>query len=104
MTPEQATREDLRWRILQCLECSGIHLMRELYIWRVLNDLEFFPSLPSLRIELNYLKGKGLIETAVNKRHQEGDEWMCKLTPTGTDYVQYATAEDIVGITRPPRP
>jgi hypothetical protein len=102
MSPEQVAREDLRWRILQCLECSGIHLMRELYIWRVLNDLDFFPSIQSLREELDYLERKELVEI-VKKKATHGFEWMTRLTAVGTDYVQYSIADDIVGITRPPQ-
>lgn len=97
---EKLAREDLRWRILQCLHISGIHLMREMYIWRVLNDLQFFPSISSLREELKYLEQKGLVVN-VEKKMSLGLEWMSQLTAAGTDYVQYATG-DIVGITRPP--
>jgi hypothetical protein len=75
--------------------------MRELYIWRVLNDLEFFSSIESLRVELDYLEKKGLINN-VRKKQSLGFEWMSGLTAVGTDYVQYVSA-DIPGIARPPQ-
>ena len=99
---EQLQREDMRWKILQCLKISGILLMREAYIWKVLNDLEFFPSIVSLRVELNYLEQKGLIKN-VRKELPLGSEWMCQLTANGVDFVEYATVEDLVGIARPRR-
>jgi hypothetical protein len=101
VNPEQLEREDMRWRILRCLECSGIHLMRELYIWRVLNDLEFFSSIESLRVELDYLEKKGLVNN-VRKQKPLGHEWMSSLTAVGTDYVQYVSP-DIPGVARPPQ-
>jgi hypothetical protein len=101
MLPDKLEREDLRWRILQCLQYSGIKLMREMYIWRTLNDLDFFPSIESLRHELNYLEQKKLI-TNIKKQLPLGVEWMSQLSAEGTDFVEYATGE-IVGIARPPK-
>ena len=100
MTPEKLEREDLRWRILQCLHISGIHVMREMYIWRVLNDLEFFPSINSLRQELDYLEQKKLVVNT-KKKTLHGFEWISQLTAEGIDFAEYASGE-IVGITRPP--
>jgi hypothetical protein len=101
MLSEKLEREDLRWRILLCLQYSGIKLMREMYIWRTLNDLEFFPSVEDLRQELHYLEQKKLIVN-VKKQLSLSVEWMSQLTAEGTDFVEYATG-DITGIARPPK-
>ncbi len=76
--------------------------MREVYIWRVLDTLEVFPSVVSLRKELEYLEKKGLIKN-VRTQANLGSEWMSQLTAEGIDYVEYATKEDLVGIARPPQ-
>lgn len=99
MLSEKLIREDLRWRILQCIHVSGIHAMREMYIWRVLNDLEFFPSMDSLRQDLHYLEQKKLVVNT-KKTTIHGFEWISQLTAEGTDFVEYSTG-DIVGIARP---
>lgn len=102
MITEQLQREDMRWKILQCLHISGIALMRETYIWRVLDAVDLFPSVVSLRKELQYLEQKGLIKN-VRKDSALGSEWLSQLTAEGIDFVEYATKEAIVGIARPPQ-
>lgn len=100
-TINQIQREETRWRILQILEKTRGSEIRELIIWRTLDDLQLVPSMVELRRELFYLSEKGLIK-ANQIRSEFGYEWRAQLSAQGIDFVEYTTG-DIPGIARPER-
>jgi hypothetical protein len=100
-TMEQIRREETRWRILQILDKTRGSEIRELIIWRTLDDLQLVPSVVELRREMDYLAQKGLLK-ASQARSEFGYEWRAQLTAQGIDFVEFTT-DDIPGIARPDR-
>jgi hypothetical protein len=92
---DKARRETNRWLILQCLNCSRPLGAGEALMLSALTDTVDITQ-RELRLELDYLEGRKLLETTGRDSHQ----WYAKLTRHGIDVVEYTVAVE-PGIARP---
>ena len=93
---EKAQREETRWRVLRALDAGRPLAVAETVILRALSDASLSISPSVLRRELDYLRGKGLIDLS----GEDGPVWAAALSGDGVDVVEYATAAP-AGIARP---
>jgi hypothetical protein len=95
---QRAQREHARWRLLMAIYSGRPYAVGEAVIGLVLNDSRLYLSPAELRIELDYLKLREL----VNVRVSGANVWEASLTRLGIDLVEY-TVDCDPGIARPPR-
>jgi hypothetical protein len=95
---EKAQREEARWRILRALDAGRPRPGSETILLRTLEDIELPITAHQLRRELDYLKGRELIDLGGT----DGPVWMASLTRVGIDLVEY-TVPCEPGIARPKR-
>lgn len=92
---DKARRENNRWLILQCLNCSRPLGATETLLITALADTEPLTQL-ELRRELDYLAKRGLVELT----DRSSLVWHAKLTREGIDVAEY-TVDCHPGIARP---
>ena len=93
---EQKQREEARWRILRVLDAGRPIAVSEDIVWRVLHDIRLPMSASTVRREIDYLRGLGLIEV----EGEDTETWYAKLTARGVDVVEYTQAAP-AGVARP---
>jgi DNA-binding transcriptional ArsR family regulator len=93
---EQKQREEARWRILRVLDAGRPISVSEDIVWRVLHDIRLPMSISTVRREIDYLRGLGLIEV----EGEDTETWYAKLTARGVDVVEYTLAAP-AGVARP---
>jgi hypothetical protein len=96
MDLEQKQREEARWRILRVLDAGRPIAVSENIVWRVLHDIRLPMSVSTVRREIDYLRGLGLIEI----EGADTETWYAKLTAQGVDVVEYTLAAP-AGVARP---
>lgn len=96
MDLEQKQREDARWRILRVLDAGRPIPVSENIVWRVLHDIRLPMSVSTVRREIDYLRGLGLVDV----EGEDTETWFAKLTAQGVDVVEY-TIPAPAGVARP---
>lgn len=94
---EHYSREYLRWVLLQALYHARPVGASEDLLARIVEDLRIQATRTSLRQELDYLRGLGLV--TVLDVH---GAWHVAITPQGVDIVEY-NAPSPAGVARPPK-
>lgn len=94
---QRAQREHARWRLLMAIYSGRPYAVSESVIGLVLNDSKLYLSPAELRIELNYLQLRGLVDVK-----SSSNVWETSLTRLGIDLVEYTVTCD-PGIARPTR-
>lgn len=94
----QAEREEARWRVLIGLDVGGYRPVSETILYRLLHDVSVPLTPHELRVQLDYLEDRGLIQ--INDK--DGEVWSAELTRDGRDVVEYTVSCE-PGIARPPK-
>lgn len=97
MEQGRAERETLRWVLLTALWHARPYGCSELVLWRTAGDIPLRVTLTDVRVNLDYLGKRGLVEI-----DQSGATWHAQLTALGEDVYDYR-AECPAGVARPPR-
>lgn len=93
---EKLQREEARWRILVGLKLGSPGLVSETILLRLVSDDDLNLSAKALRVQLDYLRDRGLIDI----HNERGPVWTASLTRHGYDIVEY-TVDCDPGIARP---
>lgn len=91
----RAERENLRWVILLTLWNARPYGANEGILMRIVRDLALHITPDQIRQEMNYLKGRKLLELQSNQ-----PVWSASILPDGEDLVDYR-ADCPEGIARP---
>lgn len=97
---EKAARESTRWYILKALDAGRPYSVGEDVLLRALVDSKFHLTPRQIRIELDYLADRKLID--LKGKDEESEHWEAELTAIGVDVVEY-TVPCNPGIARPPK-
>jgi len=90
-------RGEIRWCVLQTLNCARPIGATENMLSSVLTEVQDNVTPLEIRCELDYLEGRKLIEVEKSEIVQQ---WRAKLTPVGVDVCEY-TVDCPKGIARP---
>lgn len=93
---DRARREQIRWIVLDALNHGRPYEVVEPLILSAIQGVPVQCTALELRREIDYLEERGLVEI----KKLEGSPWLCKLTRSGVDVVEYTTAVE-PGIARP---
>jgi len=93
---EKARREQIRWIVLDALNHGRPYEVAEPLILSAIQGVPIQCTALDLRRELDYLKGRGLLEI----KQLEGAPWTAQLTRTGVDVIEYEVPVE-PGIARP---